>query len=222
MPITLSRNAIQIIKHAHPALLLAVVGAIGVAVQMSTTVVKFDAALGALARAAASAIPHEQELAISTLAGTDVVMPLTAMCALGLCAARQWRGALTVVLAVVGTQGLVALIKGFVERPRPAVNATHAEASGFSFPSAHSATAIALYATLTLIGASACRGRARVIVILAGLTVVVAVGLSRILVGAHYPSDVLAGWLTGAAVVAACSLLVSRISVRRISLLSRS
>ena len=218
MPITLPRNAIQIIKHAHPALFLAVVAGIAAAVEISTTVVRLDAALGGLARAAASAVPRDSELAVSTLAATELVMPVTAVCALGLCAARHWRGALTLVLAVVGTQGLVAIIKGLVERPRPHLNSSVAEASGFSFPSAHSATAIALYATLTLIGAKACHGRARLMVVLIGACVVVAVGLSRVLVAAHYPTDVLAGWLTGAAVVAACWLLASRISISRVAL----
>ena len=218
MPITLPKQGIRNVKHGHPALLLAVVAAIAVAVEMSTTVVRFDAALGSLARASAAAIPHDVELGVSLLAGTHIVMPLTAVCALGLCAIRHWRGALTVVLAVLGTQGLVALMKGFVERPRPAANSSLAEASGFSFPSAHSATAIALYATLTLIAAGACHGKARVMVVVAGMSVVVAVGLSRILVAAHYPTDVLAGWLTGAAVVAACSLLASRISISRVAL----
>ena len=218
MPITLPRQGIRNVKHGHPALLLALVAAIAVAVELSTTVVRLDAAAGALARAWASAIPNEYETGISLLAGTHIVMPLTVVCALGLCAARHWRGALTVVLAVVGTQGLVALIKSFVERPRPAANSALADASGFSFPSAHSATAIALYATLTLIAAGACHGRARVLVALAGASVVLAVGLSRILVAAHYPSDVLAGWLTGGAMVAACSLLASRISISRVAL----
>ncbi len=206
-------QAVRLLIRAHPALLLASVGAIAVAVELSTTVVRLDAALGSLARAGASALPHNLEFAVSTLAGTTLVMPLTAVCAIGLCAARHWRGALTVVLAVVGTQALVALIKGLVERPRPEMNSALADASGFSFPSAHSATAIALYATLTLIGARATRGHARVLVVLAGASVVAAVGLSRVLVAAHYPSDVLAGWLTGAAVVAASSLLVSRLAV---------
>ena len=215
MPNTLLPQGIRSLSHGHPVLLLAAVATIAAAVMTSTTVVRLDAALGGLARTAASAIPHDAGFAVSTLGGTDLVMPLTVVSALVLCALREWRGALTVLLAVVGTQGLVALVKGAVERPRPESNSAMADASGFSFPSAHSATAMALYATLTLLAAGACRGRARAAVAVVGFSLVVAVGLSRIMLAAHYPTDVLAGWLTGAAVVGASWLLVRRVAVPR-------
>ena len=212
MPTTLLPQGIRGFTHAHPVLLLAAVATIATAVTTSATVVRFDAALGALARASASAIPSDAGFAISTLAGTEMVMPLTAVSALLLLALREWRGALTVVLSVVGTQALVAIVKGVVERPRPASNSAMADASGFSFPSAHSATAMALYATLTLLAAGACHGRARIAVAMVGFSLVAAVGLSRVLLAAHYPTDVLAGWLTGAAVVGASWLLVRRLA----------
>ena len=117
-------------------------------------------------------------------------------------------------LAVLGTQAVVDLIKLTVERPRPELNGTLAEASGFSFPSAHSATGMALYATLTLLAARACSGRARVAIVAAGTSVIAAIGLSRVFLAAHYPIDVLAGWLTGGALVVASWLLVRRIGVR--------
>jgi undecaprenyl-diphosphatase len=215
MPTTLLPQGIRSFRHAHPVLLLAAVATIAIAVMTSATVVRFDAALGGLARTAASAIPNDAGFAVSTLGGTALVMPLMAASALLLCVFRHWRGALTVVLSVLGTQALVALVKGVVERPRPQSNSALADASGFSFPSAHSATAMALYATLTLIAAGACHGRARVVVALAGFSLVVAVGLSRIQLAAHYPTDVLAGWLTGAAVVGASWLLVRRLAAPR-------
>ena len=207
------RNA----RHAHPVALLAIVTTIALAVMHSTTVVRLDAALGSLARtlAAASDVPIQTAFMVSTLAGTDLVMPLTAVCALVLWFTRHRRGALTLALSVVGTQALVAVIKSVVERPRPESNSAIADASGFSFPSAHSATAVALYATLTLLAASACRGRARVAVVLAGASVIGAVGASRVIVAAHYPTDVLAGWLTGAAVVAGMWLLVRALVLPR-------
>ncbi len=115
---------------------------------------------------------------------------------------------------MLGTQAVVQLVKLTVDRPRPAVNGAITDAHGASFPSAHSATAVALYATLALLLAHRCHGLKRVAVLVAGGVVVAAVGLSRIELGAHYPLDVLAGWLTGAALVLAFWALVARVVPR--------
>ena len=203
----LKRIGNQIPHAASPLLLLALVAALGAAVTFSATVVELDAALGRLARAAAERIPLEEGFAISSLGGTDLVMPLTAAAALALLALRHWRGAFTLGCAVLATQGVVQLMKVVVERPRPAANDTIASASGFSFPSAHSATSMALYATLALVVARGCGPGPRAAVLAAAAALVAAIGVSRLVLGAHYPIDVLAGWLTGAALVAGSWLL---------------
>jgi membrane-associated phospholipid phosphatase len=84
----------------------------------------------------------------------------------------------------------------------------------WSFPSAHSASAVALYVMLAVIATTLWRRQLRPAVAFAVAGAVVAlVGLSRIYLGAHYPTDVLAGWLTGGILVvaswAACSRLPS-------------
>ena len=195
-------------------LLLGGVALLAAAVTTSATVVHLDAALGRLARAAAGEVPPHFGFVASTLASTDLVLPLTGAAVLILFLLRHWGGALVLALAVLGTQAVVDLIKLTVERPRPALNGSIAEASGFSFPSAHSATGMALYATLTLLAARACSGRARVAIVAAGTLVIAAIGMSRVFLAAHYPIDVLAGWLTGGALVAASWLLVRRVGVR--------
>ena len=196
---------------AHPALLLGCVALLAAAVTASGTVADLDAALGSLARSAAGEISPHVGFFISSLASTDLVLPLTGAVVLTLCLLRHWSGALTLAVAVLGTQAVVDLIKLLVERPRPAANGALADASGFSFPSAHSATGMALYATLTLLAARSVGGRARSAVVLAGVAVIGAIGLSRVFLAAHYPIDVLAGWLTGGAVVLASWLLVRRL-----------
>jgi undecaprenyl-diphosphatase len=199
---------------AHPVGMMLGVALLAAAVTMSATVVHVDAALSRLVSGTASGLWLEAGFLASGLGATDLVVPLTAASALLLCALRYWRGALALVLAVPATQLVVDLIKTLVERPRPAANEALAAASGSSFPSAHSATAVALYATLTLVVAGACRGRARLGVVAAGTTVMAAVGISRVLVAAHYPIDVVAGWLTGAALVAASWLVAHRVLAR--------
>ena len=116
------------------------------------------------------------------------------------------------------TQGLVQLVKVIVERPRPETNATLAEAHGFSFPSAHSATSVAVYATIAFILIRAARhGHSRVAIATFAGALVLAVGCSRVLLGAHYPTDVLAGWTFGALVASVCWLAASRVPLPRLS-----
>ena len=192
--------------------MLSGVAAIGATVTTSAAVVRLDAHLGAAVRVLAEEVSHQWGFAISAIAGTDVALPLTFAAAAILLALRHWRGAIALVLAVLATQVVVQIIKLLVERPRPSANGAVAEAGGFSFPSAHSATAMALYATLAFIAARYLKGGLRVSVAAAGVTIAVVVGVSRVLLAAHYPTDVLAGWLTGGALALASWLLVRRLA----------
>jgi membrane-associated phospholipid phosphatase len=149
---------------------------------------------------------------MSELGGTTTVMLVTAAAALALGAVRHWRGAAALALAVLGTQVVVAAGKAVVARPRPADAIAVIDPSGWSFPSAHSASAVALYVMLALIATHLWRGRLRPAVAFgAAGTVVALVGLSRIYLGAHYPTDVLAGWLVGGVLVLASWALCSRL-----------
>lgn len=148
--------------------------------------------------------------AITLLGGTDAVLPVTAACAAGLLAMRLWHSALALVAAVVLTQLVVQVAKGLVERSRPPANASVAEAGGFSFPSGHSATSAALFGLLALVAARHLQGRARLLVAGAGVALFLVVGASRVVLSAHYPTDVVAGWLTGGAIALGCLALFTR------------
>lgn len=180
-------------------------------VSFSGWVSAFDGALGAIARTDRLGAVA---LDVSAMASTDLILPLTGVAVLVLALLRHWHGALTLALSVLGTQAVVQLVKLTVDRPRPSANDAITAAHGPSFPSAHSATAVALYATLALLLAHHCRGWARAAVLAAGGVLIVAVGLSRIELGAHYPLDVLAGWLTGTALVLAAWTLGARFAAR--------
>ena len=152
---------------------------------------------------------------VSALAGTSTVMWVTAAAVAALLVLRHVRGAVALALAVLATQAVVSIGKAVMTRPRPADDVAVADPSGWSFPSAHSASAVALYVMLALIATTLWRRhrlRPTVAFAVAG-AVVALVGLSRIYLGAHYPTDVLAGWLTGGILVvaswAACSRLPS-------------
>ena len=156
---------------------------------------------------------------LANLASTKTALAVTIVGALILLMTRHWRGAIALALVYPVTQGAVQLVKVIVERPRPEANSTVAEASGFSFPSAHSATSVAVYATIAFILIRASRhGHSRVAVASLAAALVLGVGFSRVLLGAHYPTDVLAGWTFGALLASLCWLAACRVPLPRISL----
>ena len=156
---------------------------------------------------------------LANLASTRTALTVTIVGALIMLITRHWRGALALALVYPATQGAVQLIKVIVERPRPEANSTAEAASGFSFPSAHSATSVAVYATIAFILIRASRhGHSRIAVASLAAALVLGVGFSRVLLGAHYPTDVLAGWTFGALVASLCWLTASRVPLPRLSL----
>jgi len=156
---------------------------------------------------------------IANLASTRTALAVTIVGALVLLFRRHWRGAIALALVFPITQGAVQLVKLVIERPRPAGNAAMTDAQGFSFPSAHSATSVAVYATIAFILIRAARhGQSRIAIATLAAALVLAVGVSRVLLGAHYPTDVLAGWTVGALVASLCWLAAARIPLPRLSL----
>ena len=150
--------------------------------------------------------------AVSAFGGTTAVTWVTAAAVAVLLALRHLRGAAALALAVLTTQAVVAVAKVVMTRPRPADDVSVADPSGWSFPSAHSASAVALYVMLALIATTLWRrGQIPKVAFLLAGAVVVLVGLSRIYLGAHYPTDVLAGWLTGGILVVASWAMCSRL-----------
>lgn len=197
------------------AIALALVAALAAGVSLSADVSRLDLLTVSRVHAHAFEPVTGWILAITALGGIHTVVPLTAVAVAGLAAVRQWRGAVTLALAVAATQLTVPLIKVLIERPRPPGSDALAEAHGYSFPSGHAATAVALYALLALLCAAACRGRVRGAIALAGAGIALAVGLSRLYLGVHYPTDVVAGWLIGGALALLSWAVASRLGAPR-------
>jgi undecaprenyl-diphosphatase len=118
-------------------------------------------------------------------------------------------GAVTIGLASLANQTLKAIIA----RARPDLLDPIVEERGFSFPSGHSALGMAAWGIL---GVLVMRSRLPLAVrraIVALLAVVVfLIGLSRVWLGVHYPTDVLAGWTAGAVIVLLYARLTRRVS----------
>jgi undecaprenyl-diphosphatase len=125
--------------------------------------------------------------------GLDLIF---AAAAAGLLLAGRRRDALLVVVGAGGAMLLTNAIKVVLERPRPGGGGLVTVASA-SWPSGHASSSIALYGALAVVASrnAPTWARAAIWVGLGGL--VALVGASRVYLGVHYPSDVVAGWVLG-------------------------
>ncbi len=131
--------------------------------------------------------------------------PLTAAVALAALLLRHRRAAALVVLAVAGAELLQLGLKPLFGRPRPGVFPPLERIGSAAYPSGHALVSAALAGALVLI---CWQRRWRTLAALPAAVYVLAVGFSRLYLGVHYPSDVLAGWLLAAAWVGGLSALL--------------
>ncbi|HEX2105416.1 MAG TPA: phosphatase PAP2 family protein [Solirubrobacteraceae bacterium] len=148
---------------------------------------------------------------ISIIGSAAVYVPLFAVLAAWLAWRRLGRLAVFVVVTMLGSWLLNSLVKLAVDRARPVLPDPVAHAGGMSFPSGHAQSATVAAAVLLLVFLPALNGRPgrRRIAVAAALVWVVVVAFSRVGLGVHYVSDVLAGAVLGAAWVSATTALFS-------------
>ena len=146
---------------------------------------------------------------VTDLGAVPVVLVVAALVA----AALWWRSRSVVppiVLStgVLVTGGLVYLLKLAVARSRPPVGALLGHASlDYSFPSGHTADAGVLYALSAVLLAPVVGRAVRRLVLVLGVLLPAAVGLTRVYLGYHWATDVVAGWFLAMSVVAAAACL---------------
>jgi undecaprenyl-diphosphatase len=132
-----------------------------------------------------------------------------------LCCRKQWKDALFWLSAVGGGAIVGNIVKRSVERYRPDLWDAVVSRHNFGFPSGHATHSMALLiAALILLGPSSWRRP----LALCGMLYVVVVGVCRLYLGLHVPTDVLGGWLLALAWVCGISLLfefVQRNELRR-------
>lgn len=137
---------------------------------------------------------------ISALGSGVVAALITTIVAAYLLLANRIRYALTIIVVAVGTGIVMNVLKPLFERERPTI-VTHIDPpGGLSFPSGHSMISAALYLTLAMmISRSLEHRRLRVFAVGTGAFLALLIGFSRVYLGVHYPTDVIAGWTVGAA-----------------------
>jgi undecaprenyl-diphosphatase len=170
---------------------------------------RFDAAISEAARRTALAHPlwRSTFAAITVTGSTAVLGPLTAAGCLVLLWRRRLRQACFVAVALPATLVIRLLLLNTIARPRPVGGL--APAAGWAFPSGHT-TASAAVALITVLVCWSMLRRRVSRVVLAGLAGAwaVAVGVSRVALVVHWPSDVAGGWLLVLAVVPMIALLL--------------
>jgi len=144
-------------------------------------------------------------LEITALGTGLVVMMIVGVSALFLSLTRHRYSALLLLIATGGGVVLNQVLKNFFDRPRPHVVVWGTHASSSSFPSGHAMSATIVYSTVAyLAGRLARRKWERIIVGLLATIVIVAISASRLYLGVHYPTDVVAGAVVGLAWAAFC------------------
>ncbi|HEY4193476.1 MAG TPA: phosphatase PAP2 family protein, partial [Mesorhizobium sp.] len=152
---------------------------------------------------------------ITSLGGTVVLCMVTLAAVVYLFVTRQPRTALFVLVSVVGGQALSSALKLAVDRPRPELVSHLVHVSTLSFPSGHAMMSAVTYLTLGALAARFVHGHAaRIYLLTLAVLMTLMVGVSRVYLGVHWPSDVFAGWCAGFAWALLC-WLAARLWQRR-------
>lgn len=143
----------------------------------------------------------------TALGGIGVLVLISVACVGYLLLMRKRHAAWFVIAAAGGGILLSTLFKAGFDRTRPDLVAHHTHVYSASFPSGHSMMSAVVYLTLGALLARMHEGRAAKAFFLATAAFITClVGVSRVYLGVHWPTDVLAGWSAGAAWAIACWL----------------
>jgi undecaprenyl-diphosphatase len=135
--------------------------------------------------------------AVTWLGSSGVLWTLIGMAVVVLCIRRRWRLAIYLLVTGAGALTLDPVLKALVGRLRPVVAHPVAYGNGDSFPSGHALGSIVCYGALFLVFLPATHGVGRRVFTAVTVTLIAAIGASRLLLGVHYLSDVLGAWALG-------------------------
>jgi undecaprenyl-diphosphatase len=144
---------------------------------------------------------------ITNLGGGPVLTLVTLLAAGYLLIGEKYASAVLVLVAVGGGTLLTYFLKGFFDRDRPTAVPHLTDAFSKSYPSGHSMMSSVVYLTVAvLVARTMKRRREKMYCVSAALLVSFLIGLSRVYLGVHYPTDVVAGWAGGTAWALLCWL----------------
>ena len=153
---------------------------------------------------------------VSALGGATVVIILSLLMSGYLLLQRRWRRVMLLVVTIAGGHALSHGLKATYARERPSIVPHLMQVSSASFPSGHSLSSSVVYLTIgALLAQASSRRREKLFFIAAAFSLTFLIGLSRVFLGVHYPSDVLAGWSAGTAWALVCWLAAEWMRKRR-------
>ena len=134
------------------------------------------------------------------------VFPVAALSALVLLPQRRWRSLVYLLTTVLGSVIVNRTAKLLMHRVRPQLWDSPAPEFDYSFPSGHAMSSMSLVAALVILTWGSRAKRWPVLII--GSLFVLAIGWTRLYLGVHFPSDILAGWMAAVAWAIGVSLLI--------------
>jgi undecaprenyl-diphosphatase len=152
---------------------------------------------------------------VTALGSAPVLIAFVLAVTGALVARRQRHAALLLLAATLGGRLLNAGLKALFARPRPSTLLHLVEVDSPSFPSGHAMDSAVIYFTLAALLASEVRPLAlKLYFVVLAACLTLAVGVSRVYLGVHYPSDVLAGWTIGLAWALLCWIVARHLQRR--------
>jgi len=144
-----------------------------------------------------------------TALGGNAVLTLLTLAVVGfLMMEGKRRMALVLIVASLGALSASTLLKHSIDRDRPNLVPHGAVVYTKSFPSGHSMVAASIYLTMAALLMRAYKNRRiKAYILLIAITTTLLVGVSRVYLGVHWPTDVLAGWTAGTGWALLCWLL---------------
>jgi len=153
---------------------------------------------------------------VSALGSELILTPVVAFAVIALWMEGLKRAAVWLGVAAAGAGVLSPLFKNYFARERPAFLVKELLPASSSFPSGHALLSMAVYLTIgALLTQVVPAKRTKAIVLLMAVLIALLIGVSRVYLGFHYPSDVLAGWCLGLFWATLCWLVAWTIRDRK-------